>query len=154
MSRNLKYLFLFLFLNFGGLAIGAYLQGDIVQDTWYASLTTAPWTPPAWAFGIAWSQIMIFFSIYLMVLVKERGLKNIATLFGICWLLNVSWNPLFFKFHLVLPALVALLLLTIGIFTFFIRNWPTLGKRSMFLMPYLVWLVIASSLNAYVLLNN
>jgi tryptophan-rich sensory protein len=58
-------LVIFLFLNFGALAIGVTLMGDGASSDWYLQLNKAPWTPPGWSFGVAWTVIMIGFAIYM-----------------------------------------------------------------------------------------
>ena len=37
---------------------------------WYINLNQAPWSPPGWVFGAAWTTIMICFSIYMAYLFK------------------------------------------------------------------------------------
>ena len=57
----LLYTGLFLLLNFGALAIGSYFMNNGPQSNWYLTLNKAPWTPPGWVFGVAWTTIMICF---------------------------------------------------------------------------------------------
>ena len=64
MARLLP-LLAFLTLNFGGLAVGARFTGPGVSSEWYQTLARAPWTPDGWAFGAAWTLIMVTFSIYM-----------------------------------------------------------------------------------------
>ena len=44
--------------------------------------------------------------------------------------------------------------LTIIMYTFLIRYWSFLKAKSLFVLPYAVWLTIATSLNAYILFYN
>ena len=63
---------LFLVLNFGALAIGGILMGaSPIENNWYQGLNQAPWTPPGFVFGIAWTIIMFCFSIYLMASIHK-----------------------------------------------------------------------------------
>ncbi len=64
-------LIIFLFINFGALAIGSIFTGKGVPSDWYASLNKAPWTPPGWVFGAAWFSIMLCFTIYMAVAWKQ-----------------------------------------------------------------------------------
>ena len=41
------------------------------QTDWYSNLNKAPWTPPGWVFGFAWTTIMLCFSIYLIALFQK-----------------------------------------------------------------------------------
>ena len=63
--KQLKLTLLFLIINFCGLAIGTSLMNNGQLAEWYTNLNQAPWTTPGIVFGIAWTFIMICFSIYL-----------------------------------------------------------------------------------------
>lgn len=148
-------LILFLLLNFGALAIGSYFTGKEVSSSWYLGLNKAPWTPPGWVFGASWTLIMICFSIYLAYLwpvVENKRL--LLALFALQWILNVAWNPVFFYLKQVGPALVVISVLTLLIHYFIVRFWPDLRLKSLLLLPYGIWLLIATSLNAYIYLKN
>ena len=146
---------LFLLINFGGLAIGNWLMNDGPNTTWYLALNKAPWTPPGWVFGAAWTTIMICFSIYLAYLFKLQYSTFVLGLFIFEFVLNVSWNYIFFNQHLVLFALIVIVLLTSLIFYFFFtfKSNEMLQLRWL-LLPYMLWLCIATSLNLYVLVHN
>ncbi|MFD2550670.1 TspO/MBR family protein [Bizionia sediminis] len=148
-------LLLFLIINFGGLAIGNWFMGNGATSAWYTNLNKAPWTPPGWVFGVAWTLIMLCFSVYLAHLFKNYSSPNLIVIFAFQVLLNVSWNYLFFNQQLVLPALIVLVLLTVVIlFFFFTYTMGSLSTWRYLLIPYIIWLCIATSLNFYVLLNN
>lgn len=150
------YLFiLFVIINFGGLAIGTWFMGDAVNGDWYANLNKAPWSPPGWVFGVAWTFIMLCFSIYLSYLFSIRNSKFVITIYSIAVVLNVSWNYLFFNQQLTTLALVNIILLTLVIIYFFITfSDDKLSRLKYLLLPYIIWLCIATSLNAYVVLYN
>ena len=153
--KKVYLLLLFLIINFGGLALGSYLMNDGPNSTWYNDLNQAPWTPPGWVFGAAWTVIMICFSIYLTYLFSLRNSKVIITIYSIAVILNVSWNYIFFNHHLTTIALITISLLTLMILYFFISfGDEKLSKMKYLLLPYLIWLCIATSLNGYVVFNN
>jgi len=73
-----------------------------VMSEWYTSMNQAPWTPPGLFFGFAWTTIMICFSIYMSYAWgKIKNHKKLLTLFGIQFVLNIIWNPIFFSWHYV-----------------------------------------------------
>lgn len=154
MTHPTKLLLLFLLFNFGGLALGSYFQGSIVGNEWYADMNRAPWTPPGWVFGTAWFFIMLAYSFYLTRLSVAINHRLISLLFVVSWVLNVIWSPLFFRFHYIELALVVLALLFFSILTFFLLFGRRMGMFSFLLLPYLVWLGIAFSLNWYVIFKN
>lgn len=146
---------LFLVFNFGALAIGGLATGAGVPSEWYQQLNKAPWTPPGWVFGFAWTAIMLCFSVYMAMLWPKLENRNLLLgLYALQWMLNVAWNPLFFNLHLTTVALVVIVALTALVSYFLLRYWQTLGTWSLLIVPYVVWMFIATSLNAYIVLKN
>ncbi|TXB65847.1 tryptophan-rich sensory protein [Vicingus serpentipes] len=146
---------IFLVINFAALGLGGLFTGKGVPSDWYQELNKAPWTPPGWAFGAAWTLIMILFSFYMAYLWKAVDNQNLLIgIFIIQWLLNVGWNPTFFYFHNAILGLVIIISLTLVITYFLINYWSTIELKSLLILPYFIWLLIATSLNAYVVLNN
>ena len=145
----------FLVLNFGALAIGSYFTEAGATSDWYQNLEKAPWSPPGWMFGAAWTIIMIFFSIYMAhLLIAQRYVNKIIALYSIQWILNTAWNAIFFKFQMVFLGFMEILLLTGLIAYLFLNYWSTLKTKSIFILPYLMWLIIASYFNGYIFLLN
>ena len=152
--KQFKYTILFLIINFGGLAIGSWLMQNGPQTDWYKTLNRAPWSPPGWVFGVAWTTIMICFSIYLgKLLLVDNNKKNIM-IFLFQFILNVSWNFFFFNQHLVGFSLFTILLLTSVLFIYFFKLSKKVSNYKYLLLPYIIWLCIATSLNLYVLIHN
>lgn len=146
---------IFLVLNFAALGIGSLFTGQGVPSDWYQGLNKAPWTPPGWVFGAAWTTIMICFAIYMAYLWPQiANKKMLLALFLIQWILNVSWNPLFFHFKLPSLGLLVILSLTLVVGYFLFRHLTTIRWISVLIVPYFLWLLIATSLNAYIVLNN
>ena len=146
---------LFLIINFGALYLGSLFTNTGVASDWYVNLAKAPWTPPGWVFGAAWTTIMICFSIYLAVLWPKVGNKRMLIgLYVLQLILNISWNPTFFDYKDPLTALFVITGLTLLICYFLYGYWPKLKWISVLIFPYFIWLLIATSLNAYIWLYN
>ena len=152
--KILKYLIFFLVINFGALTIGGWLMNNGPLTAWYQNLNQAPWTPPSWAFGVAWTTIMICFSIYMAYLAKTVLDKKLVILFTIQFILNVVWNYFFFNQHLTILGLVCLIILTFVIGKFLLDYKNALKIKSLLILPYFIWLIVAISLNAYIVLKN
>ena len=145
----------FLVLNFLALGFGGLLMGNGPSSEWYLQLNKAPWTPPGWVFGVAWTTVMLCFTAYMALGWCELSdKKRWITLYTIQWVLNVSWNPLFFRYHQVGAALVVIILLTILIAWFIFGYYSRLRVKSVFILPYFLWLMVATSLNAYIRFMN
>jgi tryptophan-rich sensory protein len=149
-----KFILLFLIINFGALAIGSWLMNNGPKTDWYQNLNQAPWTPPGWVFGVAWTSIMVCFSIYMAYLYKVLPTKNVIVLFIIQFIFNVIWNYIFFNQHLIGLGLVVILVLTIVVAAFLFSFQKTLKFKSLLILPYFIWLCIATSLNAFILIYN
>lgn len=146
---------LFLVLNFTALGIGSLFTSKGVPSAWYQNLNKAPWTPPGWVFGVAWTVIMICFAFYMAyALEKIENWKGIIILFALQWILNVSWNPVFFKFQNMGLGLLIIGALTLVIAFILFFYAAKLKYASLLIAPYFIWLLIATSLNAYTFLKN
>lgn len=147
-------LVIFLLLNIAALLIGGFLQGEGARSEWYRGLEIAPWTPPGWVFGAAWFTIMICFSFYMAYATELKQLNLLIILFIIQWVLNVSWNAVFFRFHLPFTGLIVIILLTVLVVWFFFYGLKQMPLKSLLVLPYLIWLLLATSLNAFIWLRN
>ncbi|MCH2194758.1 TspO/MBR family protein [Kordia sp.] len=147
-------LILFLIINFGALGIGIILMNDGPRTDWYLNLDKAPWTPPGWVFGFAWTTVMICFSIFMAKLTDTKINKVLILVFTFQFILNISWNYVFFNQHNISLGMVNLIVLfaLITMMTFTTR--PKEKIYSIFILPYFTWLIVANSLNGYILFMN
>lgn len=149
-----KIIIFFLVINFSALGIGSWLMNNGPQTSWYTSLNQAPWTPPGWVFGVAWATTMVCFSIYMAYLYLKMPTSKVIILFIIQFALNVSWNYIFFNQHLVGLGLLSIIVLTIVITLLIYLFKNEMKVKTLLILPYFVWLCIATSLNAYIFINN
>ncbi len=145
---------IFLLINFGALGLGGLLQGEGPQSDWYQQLNKAPWTPPGWVFGATWFTIMACFSFYMAQLITKDMSAIVISLFMIQFILNVVWNPVFFRYHQPLPALFIITGLFLVVTSMFLVFYPKVGWKSVLLLPYVIWLALAITLNWYAVVEN
>jgi translocator protein len=146
---------LFLIINFAALALGGMFTKSGVPSDWYQNLNKAPWTPPGWVFGAAWSFIMLLFSVYMAIWWNNESKKNILLfMFILQWILNTGWNPIFFHFHFLWAGFVVIVALLIITVVLLFLNYQNLGLSSLLILPYILWLIVASSLNLYIIIKN
>ena len=146
---------IFLIINFTALAFGGLFTSEGVPSEWYLSLLKAPWTPQGWVFGFAWSIIMICYAFYMGILHKTSSkTTTIIILYLVQLVLNISWNPVFFKFHYVLLGFIVISLLTITVIFKLFFFYKAIKLKSFLILPYIFWLIIATSLNGYILIYN
>lgn len=148
---------IFLLINFGALGIGGLLLGNPQTNEWYQALNKAPWTPPGWVFGFAWSAIMLCFSIFMWKVSGAYSFKEmpvVYVMFAIQFVLNVMWNPVFFRWHMLAAGLAIIMALTGVVAWFTYWGFKNMGFLGAWMLPYLLWLLIACSLNGYAFVKN
>jgi tryptophan-rich sensory protein len=145
---------LFLLINFSILYSGTLLMGEGASSNWYENLNKAPWTPKGWVFGFAWTFLMIFFAIYLAKLSTLVNSSKLMFIVLIQYFLNLIWNFIFFNQQEIILGLIDIILLTILVVFIFIKNISVMKRYSLFILPYILWLLIATSLNLYIAIYN
>ncbi len=133
-----------------GATIGNLTKDGI--DSWYIVLNRPPLTPPSYIFGIVWSILyaMIGASGWAIWRSKYPKLGSIKILYASQLLLNWSWTPIFFIYHLTGVALICLLLMTIIVGLIVLKTYQQLNIVAWLLIPYLLWLLFATYLNFYI----
>jgi len=125
---------------------------------WYAFLPKPSWTPPNWAFGPIWSILYILMGISLFLVWREGlGKKNVqigVLVFAVQLAINVIWSLVFFGTHNIFGGLVLVLILWISILINIIVFYRISKPAGLILIPYLIWVSIASYLNYSVFLLN
>jgi tryptophan-rich sensory protein len=121
---------------------------------WYLNLNKAPWTPAGWVFGAAWTSVMLFFSVYMTFLYQNLKTQKVILLYSLHLLFNISWNFIFMNKHMIILGLIDITLLTILMFYFLIAYNKILNNMRFFVLPYCIWLLIATSLNLFIVINN
>ena len=89
--------------------IGASTKSSV--DTWYKTLNRSPLNPPNYLFGVAWSALYAMIAISGWIIWCSdsfTGLKTIKKLYISQLILNWSWAPLFFSYHLIGVSLICL----------------------------------------------
>lgn len=151
-------LILFLILNFGALALGALFMGESpATNDWYIALNKAPWTPPGWMFGVAWTVIMFAYAFYmdrLVASVDRDYLSTIYVFYAAQWILNVVWNPVFFAWHLPVIGVIVIFLLIVLLISVNIFYSTKNTVNFILLIPYVLWLSVALSMNLFVVIMN
>ena len=149
----IKRIFLFITINFVALGIGSLFTPNGISSEWYQTLNKAPWTPPGWFFGLAWTTIMICLSLFMAYALKKKN-QTLTLLYSIQLFLNVVWTPTFFYYQKPLLALFFIVLLTILIGGIIVKYAKEYRRLVFLLVPYFIWLCIATSLNLYVIAFN
>jgi translocator protein len=124
--------------------------------TWYSALNKPWFTPPNWLFAPVWLSLFTLMGISLYW-VLQKGVKNVKiplAIFTSQLALNTLWNFLFFGLRNPLYGLVGIITLWLLIAATIIEFHKASKKAGLLLVPYIIWVTIATLLNYYVWILN
>jgi tryptophan-rich sensory protein len=92
-------------------------------------------------------------------LLWERGAEGSAkltavVLFAAQLVLNAAWPPVFFALHQISFALVIIAALAVAIAATIAAAWRVQPMAALLLVPYLLWVIYATALNAGIVVLN
>lgn len=129
---------------------------------WYATADKAPWSPPNWVFGPVWTVLYTAMAVAAWLVWRSRSPNRRAalTLYGIQLALNFAWTPVFFGLYPVWGsaalwlALGIIIALALAVAATVLLFGPISRAAGVLMLPYLSWVVFASSLNLWAAANN
>ena len=138
------------------LACGAAAATGIIfkPGAWYEALQKPKFTPPNWAFPVAWTTIYLLLAWAGYRLTVLPGSETVLALWAAQIALNTLWTPVFFGAHRILTAMVILALLWIVVATMIVMALRLDIVTGLILFPYLLWLSVAAALNLSILRHN
>ena len=154
----------------GGFLSGYFVMKDRVNKSslssssseWYDTLQKPPWNPPRWVFGPAWTILYLLMGVasYLVwqqgVAVSMSSNYHLLALsvYALQLLVNFSWTPVFFGAQRPDIALIIIIVLWFMIIVTMILFYRATPIAMYLLIPYIVWVTYATSLNAYIVYKN
>ena len=125
---------------------------------WYAGLKKPRYTPPNWVFGPVWTILYILMGISVF-LVWHEGLANEGvmlafTLFWVQLTLNALWSIVFFGIRSKGGGILIIITLWLLILATIITSFAVSGWAGALLIPYIIWVSLASYLNIGIWLLN
>ncbi|EPM42922.1 tryptophan-rich sensory protein TspO [Pseudomonas syringae] len=121
---------------------------------WYESLQKPAFTPPNWAFPVAWTTIYLLLAWAGYRLTLLPGSQTVLALWAAQIALNTLWTPVFFGANRIAAAMVILALLWFVVATMIVMALQLDIITGLILFPYLVWLSVAAALNFSILRHN
>jgi len=124
--------------------------------TWYATLEKPFFTPPNWLFVPVWLSLYTLMGISLYIILEKRSKKSKTALsiFGIQLFLNAIWSYIFFGLKSPFYAFIEIIILYIVILIKIIKFYQISKKAGLLLIPYIIWVTIATFLNFYIWILN
>ncbi|MDE2342569.1 MAG: tryptophan-rich sensory protein [Betaproteobacteria bacterium] len=141
---------LFCFLAVGVTALSGAL---FKPGAWYATLVKPFWTPPNLVFPIAWTALYLTIAV-VGILLFEGPFRILKWLWVLQLALNGLWSWLFFGQHWILFGMLDMILLLVTIGWLAVLAFPRNRVAAWLLVPYLVWVSYASTLNLGIFVLN
>jgi translocator protein len=144
------------------LSFMAGFLGGIATETgtgsWYAQLEKPAFQPPGWLFGPVWTVLYILMAVAAFLIWKKGwntiGVKTALTFYLVQLILNALWSFSFFQMESPALGLINITLLLIALIATTIRFFRINEVSGYMLIPYIIWVIFATSLNAAILLLN
>ena len=124
----------------------------VQPGAWYAGLERPAWTPPSWVFGPVWTVLYLLMGIaawrvWLTGGFEDRRSRVALMVFLVHLLFNAAWTWLFFGRHMIEAAAVEIMILWIMIAVLTVLFWRRDCIAGGLLVPYVLWVAYATTLN-------
>jgi len=124
-------------------ATGAVFQ----PGEWYSTLKKPTWTPPDWAFPVAWTSIYLLISFAGARVAGIEGSAYALAFWAMQAAFSTLWTPVFFGLRRLKGALLVMAPLWASVvcctWTMFqLDVWAGIA-----FVPYLAWVTVAAALN-------
>jgi translocator protein len=119
-------------------------------NPWYDALEKPWFLPPGWVFPVAWTTLYILLGIAVAIVLNARGARRrglAVALFVAAFAFNIVWSPVFFGMHLMTLGLWVLAGMFATTIPTAILFWQIRRVAGLLILPYLVWLCVATALN-------
>lgn len=137
-------------------AVSGFLTRSAMQQ--YGQLNQPPLSPPSAVFPVVWTTLFLLMGIsaYLVTMKRSDGLKSfdLPAVYWIQLIVNFIWPLIFFNLAIYGIALAWLILLIILVIYMIFQFHDITPAAGWLQVPYLLWLIFASYLNAGIWLLN
>ncbi|MCX6821702.1 MAG: tryptophan-rich sensory protein [Candidatus Aenigmarchaeota archaeon] len=155
--KNIAKLILAIFVCQIAGAIGSMFTFSSIP-TWYATINKPSFTPPNWLFGPVWITLYTLMGISLYLIwnkgLENKEVKSSLFIFSAQLALNALWSILFFGLKSPFYAFVEIIILWIAIAVTIFKFYKISKNAGLILLPYIIWVSIALTLNFYVCILN
>lgn len=126
--------------------------------SWYAVLNKPFFAPPNWIFGPMWTLLYFLMGVAFYLIWKQGFEKKKVKTAGKYFLaqlgVNFVWSPVFFGLRAPFLGLVVIVVMW-GLIVATMRKFYPLSRLAFYLLvPYLLWVSFATTLNAAIVMLN
>lgn len=133
--------------------VGSFFTTPSIS-TWYATIQKPNFTPPNWLFAPVWVTLFALMGISSYLVwnkgIENKEVKTSISVFTIQLLLNVLWSFFFFWLQNPFYGLIEIIILWIAIAFTIYKFYKVSKSAGLLLIPYIIWVSIALTLNFYV----
>ena len=156
--KKLMWFIIAMLISFSAGIFGVFFTPHGNSNIWYNGLIKSGLTPAGGVFSVAWTILYILLGLALYLIIKKARAHadkiRAYILFAIQLVLNGLWSYMFFAAHLPAFALVMLMVLFV-VAVWMARVFDGIDRRAAYLViPYILWMMFAFYLNAYIVLMN
>ena len=130
--------------------VGSFFTAPAISQ-WYSSLERPVFAPPNWLFAPVWISLFTLMGISFYLIwekgLKERKVKIAMGIFFVQLFLNALWSFLFFGLRSPFYGMIEIIILWFFILFTIIIFYMVSRKAAFLLLPYIIWVTIASFLN-------
>ena len=123
------------------------------MSVWYPFLVKSSLTPLGIVFPVVWSVLYILMGISMGRILNAGYYKG-----GLIWtsqlIFNFLWSILFFTCRMPLLGFIDIIILDALTVLYIINVYNKDRVASLLFIPYIVWLLLATYLNLYIMLYN
>lgn len=144
-----------LFLIFFAAAMAAGTTGAVFEPgEWYKQLSKPWWTPPGWAFPLAWTVLYISMAVAAARVAPLEGSAYAMAFWALQIAFNTLWTPIFFGLRRMRFAMGVMVGLWVAVAGTMLLMWPLDRIAALLFAPYLLWVSVAGMLNFTVMRMN
>ena len=141
----------------------AALSSSAAIEGWYAASEKTIWTPPNEVFGPIWGLLYTLMAVAAWLVWRQPISSSRYVALGLYagqLAMTAAWTPLFFVGYDLVGglglwvSLVWIVLLDFVVLTTVVRFWAVSKVGAVLMLPYWMWLLFATALNASIAVMN
>jgi len=121
---------------------------------WYQALAKPRWTPPNWAFPVAWTTIYICISFSGARVASMEDSGYAMAFWAMQAAFSTLWTPVFFGLRRLKGALLVMGPLWVAVLGCTISMFQLDFWAGIAFLPFMAWVTVAAALNASVVRLN
>jgi benzodiazapine receptor len=134
---------------FAAAGIGSLFTFRAIPN-WYAGLKKPAFTPPNWAFGPVWTLLYILMAVSVFLIWQRLTTTGATLAFILFWIqlvANALWSGVFFGLKSKGGGVIVIIILWLLILSVIIASFRISAWAGALLVPYVVWVTVATYLN-------